>query len=660
MGQSSSVSSYSTIVSVRAKGKSAHTVARRMRFRRITNNDRRDDRFDRNVVKDKELPRLVEKNWEVPAPESGSTGQEKPPIGQAELTITENPIVAVAVASGFADRCVGGDALDGTRFESRVLLYSIGHHGDAQGEDHDRSAAVRTMERQAMGNDFGGEDRVERWSPQSGGRLSGPQGVVVLHPGEKEEQIGSIGEKSALCSSDHHHHHHHHPGRDQMTKGPPGSPRTHRPGERSNSSPVELGSRSSPSTQGLFALPGSLSFPGTIPRLIVTPDPGSGRTETPAGPRASVPGDGGFSLAAQPDDESPCSDSGCGCSPVASLLLRKLSNSSSAGLSSASSFEESEDDFTGSDAEPSGGQEEPHGTKPWRKLKTMVHCNPFVVSLKKSYPWVQLAGHAGNFQAGDYGKLLKKYCECEQQCLLKLMEDSLRPFVPGYYGVVQRDGQDYNLMDDLLADFDSPSIMDCKMGSRTYLEEELVKAQERPRLRKDMYEKMVAVDPEAPTAEEHAQQAVLKPRYMQWRETLSSTATLGFRIEGIKKADGTCNTNFKKTKHREQVMQALEDFVEGNTKVLKSYLQRLQELRTVLEQSEFFRTHEVVGSSLLFVHDRTEQARVWMIDFGKTVPLPPPLVLDHRTPWVEGNREDGYLWGLDNLIEIMSAMMPAA
>lgn len=46
------------------------------------------------------------------------------------------------------------------------------------------------------------------------------------------------------------------------------------------------------------------------------------------------------------------------------------------------------------------------------------------------------------------------------------MKDTLRPYVPGYYGVVQRDEQDYNLMDDLLADFDSPSIMDCKMGSR--------------------------------------------------------------------------------------------------------------------------------------------------------------------------------------------------
>lgn len=43
--------------------------------------------------------------------------------------------------------------------------------------------------------------------------------------------------------------------------------------------------------------------------------------------------------------------------------------------------------------------------------------------------------------------------------------------------------------------------MDCKIGIRTYLEEELAKAREKPKLRKDMYEKMVAIDPNAPTEE---------------------------------------------------------------------------------------------------------------------------------------------------------------
>lgn len=432
-------------------------------------------------------------------------------------------------------------------------------------------------------------------------------------------------------------------------------------GDLSNSCPVETKSQTD-SDQTSQSPPGGQSFPGTIPKLIITRDPSPSRSQVSTLSRTEL--NTGSCLEPQPEDESPCSDSGCGGSPALMRSPRKLSNSSSIGLSSASSFEESEDDFTGSDIESSlsparslCSPEDGTGNKSWQKLKTMVHWSPFVVSFKKRYPWVQLAGHAGNFQAGEYGRLLKRYCESEQQCLEKLMKDTLRPYVPGYHGVVQKEEQDYNLMDDLLAEFDSPSIMDCKMGSRTYLEEELTKARERPRLRKDMYEKMVAVDPGAPTEEERAQQGVLKPRYMQWRETLSSTATLGFRIEGIKKADGTCNTNFKKTKHKEQVMQALEDFVDGNTQILKLYLQRLEELRSVLEQSQFFRTHEVVGSSLLFVHDASGKAKVWMIDFGKTVPLPSPQTLDHRTPWVEGNREDGYLWGLDNLIDIFSSML---
>ncbi|XP_045639570.1 inositol-trisphosphate 3-kinase C [Ursus americanus] len=327
----------------------------------------------------------------------------------------------------------------------------------------------------------------------------------------------------------------------------------------------------------------------------------------------------------------------------------------SGGFSSASSFDESEDDVVAG----GGGASDPEdrsGNKPWKKLKTVLRYSPFMVSFRKHYPWVQLSGHAGNFQAGEDGRILKRFCQCEQRSLEQLMSDPLRPFVPTYYGMVQRDGQAFNQMEDLLADFEGPSIMDCKMGSRTYLEEELVKARERPRPRKDMYEKMVAVDPRAPTPEEHAQGAVTKPRYMQWRETVSSTSTLGFRIEGIKKANGTCNTNFKKTQELEQVTKVLEDFVDGNRAILRKYVARLEELREALENSPFFKTHEVVGSSLLFVHDHTGLARVWMIDFGKTVALPDHQTLSHRLPWAEGNHEDGYLWGLDNLIHLLQGL----
>lgn len=78
-----------------------------------------------------------------------------------------------------------------------------------------------------------------------------------------------------------------------------------------------------------------------------------------------------------------------------------------------------------------------------------------------------------------------------------------------------------------------------------------------------MYEKMIQIDATAPTDEEHRLKGVTKPRYMVWRETISSTATLGFRIEGIKKADGTSSKDFKTTKSREQIMEAFKDFTHG-------------------------------------------------------------------------------------------------
>ncbi|XP_067895711.1 inositol-trisphosphate 3-kinase A [Heterodontus francisci] len=342
-------------------------------------------------------------------------------------------------------------------------------------------------------------------------------------------------------------------------------------------------------------------------------------------------------------------------------VCRKLSSSSLSSTGS-SLFEESEDDLLAdSDNHIKGHgdmeQEDMNLNKPWRKAKTMVHCSPFMVSFKKRYSWIQLAGHPGSFKAGDGGRILKKYCENEKLCFEQLKMDLLAPFVPHYHGITDIEGEQYVQLDDLLAEFDSPCVMDCKMGIRTYLEEELMKARENPKLRKDMYKKMVEIDPLAPTPQEHTLQAVIKPRYMQWRETLSSTATLGFRIEGVKKADGTGSTNFKRTKTKEQILQVFVDFVNGNKNIMKAYLTRLIKIRKALESSDFFKKHEVIGSSLLFIHDKDEMAKVWLIDFGKTTKLPSGQTVNHRLPWQEGNREDGYLWGLDNMIDITAEIL---
>ncbi|XP_077143840.1 inositol-trisphosphate 3-kinase B-like [Ranitomeya variabilis] len=291
-------------------------------------------------------------------------------------------------------------------------------------------------------------------------------------------------------------------------------------------------------------------------------------------------------------------------------------------------------------------------TKSWKTFFTMVHW-----SLRRQNSWVQLAGHEGNFKASERGHILKKFSPIENACLVALMEDVLRPYVPTYYGLVERDEQTYIKMEDLLMGLEGPSIMDCKIGIRTYLEEELAKALLKPTPRKDMYNKMVALDPEAPTPEERKQQAVTKPRYMQWRESVSSTALLGFRIEGVTVEAGPVKKNFKKMKSKDKIMETFVLFTKGRKDILAAYLDRLENMQAALQNSEFFRLHEVIGSSLLFVHDRRGFSNVWMIDFGKTTPAPSHITIRHDVPWEQGTHEDGYLLGLKNLIATLRDTM---
>ncbi|XP_043554433.1 inositol-trisphosphate 3-kinase A-like [Chiloscyllium plagiosum] len=301
-------------------------------------------------------------------------------------------------------------------------------------------------------------------------------------------------------------------------------------------------------------------------------------------------------------------------------VCRKLSSSSLSSTGS-SLFEESEDDLLADNDHQHfrGAEEQEDATqnKSWKKAKSIVHVSSF--PFKKRYSWIQLAGHSGSFKAGNGGRILKKYCENEKLCFEQLKTDSLAPFVPHYYGITHEDGEWYIQLDDLLAEFDSPCVMDCKMGTR-------------------------------------ADNDIIVGLFLQRSSEELTQLNQGWRM-ATERADGKGSTNFKRTKTKEQILQVFIDFVNGNKKIVQAYMTRLMEIRKALETSEFFKRHEVIGSSLLFIHDKNEVAKVWLIDFGKTTRLPSGKTLNHRLFWEEGNREDGYLLGLDNMIAIASSIL---
>ena len=97
------------------------------------------------------------------------------------------------------------------------------------------------------------------------------------------------------------------------------------------------------------------------------------------------------------------------------------------------------------------------GLSAWRKVKNVVQWTPFIQTFKaRHYPWVQLAGHSGNFKPGQtQGTVLKKLCHQEEEIYKKLMEDDfIKNFVPKYQRTVLMDDDDQFIeLEDLLRIF---------------------------------------------------------------------------------------------------------------------------------------------------------------------------------------------------------------
>lgn len=219
--------------------------------------------------------------------------------------------------------------------------------------------------------------------------------------------------------------------------------------------------------------------------------------------------------------------------------------------------------------------------------------------------------------------------------------------VPRFFGVRDVNGESYLELQDLLHGFKDPTVMDIKMGRRTFLESEVSNGA----LRGDLYDKMMAVDASAPTPQEHQLKAVTKLRYMLFREQMSSSQSKGFRIEALKMKGSSPVTDLKTVKSDSDVYETIAHFLRGKRSVAKELLKRLRQIRSIVEKSEFFQSHEIVGSSIFIVYDE-DHANAWLIDFAKSRKLADNVRVDHRKQWVPGNCEEGLLHGVDELIRI--------
>lgn len=296
----------------------------------------------------------------------------------------------------------------------------------------------------------------------------------------------------------------------------------------------------------------------------------------------------------------------------------------------------------------------------WDVLCKVINCK---VAFKKQfngkkYNWIQLAGHPGRFKPGDRdGFILKLMDNLERNSLRLLQTDALSEYVPRIDKTLldHEDENYYTEMQDLLYGFINPCIMDIKIGVRTFIIDNANEKETKPR--NDLYVKLIEVAPDEPTKEEHELKAITKRRYMSWRERSTCSASLGFRIEAIKKND-VKEKEFYSVKEKNEVKEHFRNYTDDKKFIMKMYLDRLNSLKESLKNSDFFKTHEMIGSSLLFVHD-DKKANIWMIDFGKTRKLPNGVEIRHDVKWEEGDHEDGYLIGIQSLIDIFKETIEA-
>jgi len=165
---------------------------------------------------------------------------------------------------------------------------------------------------------------------------------------------------------------------------------------------------------------------------------------------------------------------------------------------------------------------------------------------------------------------------------------------------------------------------------------------------------MVKIDKDAPTESERQNETISKYRYLEFRDSSTTSKKEAYRIEGFRRPCGEKFDKFclNRIADEKTALKYFELFLRCSTlplnEICGKIMKKLHYIKSRAQSSPFFSSHLFIGTSLLFILDVNGSFDIKLIDFAKVREFNPTK--EDPLPNSEWFR------GLDNLIHAFSVM----
>jgi len=239
----------------------------------------------------------------------------------------------------------------------------------------------------------------------------------------------------------------------------------------------------------------------------------------------------------------------------------------------------------------------------------------------------QTAGHEGSMLKQGKDRLMKPVSQNEVNFYEGFYKQfpRLQQFCPQFYGTERREGKIYIVLEDLTSPFQKPCIMDIKMGTSSVGED---------------------ANPE-------------KKASMKAKDEATTTSSLGIRLSGFRVyypstkeyivKDKSWGKKVKDNTIKTSIASFFYNGQKMDKRIIRAFLVRLTQLHAWMSSQKELRFY---SSSLLFLYEGDEandtrdtpMIDLRMIDFA------------HVHMIRDGGFDEGYLFGLNNLIRIFTEL----